>query len=263
MGLKTKIGMAMATSAAGAAMVVGGSFALFSDYGYTDSGAFTTGTLKVTTPTGMQAVGTVDVGNMAPGDSATQSFVVTNSGTLAEWLAFETAAERGTHTASIWDSFSNSVDQDAGNSIATFHGLPDQTGSQSGGLTGVFDSGDFTTDNHPATYGYTAYLNDGNPPSASNLLAQETNLSGNDFNYDHPFMLKPGQSATVTYSVSLPLAAHNDYQNADGKLRVEVDAVQVENNWYTKGDPYMARQDGMPGSTANPWPFSWQPDIHQ
>jgi spore coat-associated protein N len=265
MGLKTKIGMAMATSAAGAAMVVGGSFALFSSYADTTSNSFVAGKLAVTAGamTEKYDAGSAHINNLAPGDTAQQSFVISNPAgpsTLAEWVALEVSTATGSTPHSIWEDFASSVDNNAG-SNGNYHGLSDQAASHSGGggIYNTADGGDFTSDNHHATWGYTVYLNDNNNVPTSTVLTTVTNKSGNDWTYNHPFQLQPGKTATVVMAVTLPLAAHNDYQGLDGKLSAEVDAVQSRNNWYTATNH--DRQNGdAPGTGA--WPYSWQPDIN-
>jgi spore coat-associated protein N len=266
MGLKTKIVMAMATSAAGAAMVVGGSFALFSANASTNSDTFTAGTVKVTAPTdGWHKADSLAFSNMAPGDTVTESFQLQNTGSLAEWIALENTPNNvatgpangapGNPNGLFYAYTNSSVDSTSGTADNTAHGYGDQANAASGG-TVYTTPGDFQADNHPAQYSYVVKNTDGT------TLANSNPRSDNDWSdaYNHPFMVAPGQTVTVTYSVTLPLAAHNDYQNAAGNLSVEVDAVQVKNNWYDKGTGG-SRQDGMPGAGVSiAWPFSWQPE---
>jgi hypothetical protein len=84
MGLKTKLSMALMTSIAGAIMIVSGSFAFFSATASNTGNTFSAGTVKL----GVGGVLTkaFNVSNAAPGDAAaTDSFTVTNSGSLDEY----------------------------------------------------------------------------------------------------------------------------------------------------------------------------------
>lgn len=47
---------------------------------------------------------------------------------------------------------------------------------------------------------------------------------------DQNVVLKPGDSATVTFTVALPLAANNDYQGATGTVNFTISAEQTANN---------------------------------
>lgn len=267
MGLKMKIGMAMATSAAGAAMLVGGSFALFTNQAQAQSETFTAGTLKVGVSNNGQMTradaGTFKVNNLAPGDNVQDSFTVTNTGSLSEWVALESTPSNG-GTTGLFSSFTNSIDASA-NQNGGFHGLSDQGNAGAGqtvyGTNTTGPNQDFTSDVHPATYSYQVVV-----PGTSTVLASEAATSQNDWSqaYNHAFLLAPGASATVTYTVSLPIAAHNDYQGLSGSVGVEVDAVQARNNWmYTTGPNAKQDETGPAPTTAasgSIMPYSWQPD---
>jgi spore coat-associated protein N len=97
MGLKTKLAMAVATSAAGAAMIAGGSFALFSASTSNTSNTFTAGTVKIADNTANGGVwsGAQYIGNLAPGDSENGTLTVQNTGTLDEWVQVNPANETG------------------------------------------------------------------------------------------------------------------------------------------------------------------------
>jgi len=45
-------------------------------------------------------------------------------------------------------------------------------------------------------------------------------------------VLAPGASATVAYTVTLPLAAGNEYQGVSGSLQFDINAVQTANHDY-------------------------------
>ncbi|WP_047153173.1 CalY family protein [Aneurinibacillus tyrosinisolvens] len=77
MSIKSKIGMALATTALGAALIGGGTFAYFSDSVQTNA-AFTAGTLDLNAaPTTI-----IDVNNIKPGDWMNRSFDLKNDGSL-------------------------------------------------------------------------------------------------------------------------------------------------------------------------------------
>lgn len=291
MGLKTKIAMAMGTSAAGAAMLVGGSFAFFTASAQTNSNTFTAGTvsLNVDQSWSDKSSNGVNISNLAPGDTATVSFNVKNTGSLAEWVALETTPENvaggktyqadgtlqsaGYANAGLFTSFKSSIDAASGGSMGQYHDLSGQGAAGSGQLApGTITSGsnaDFTADEHPAQYWYSVTDSSGNTVSSegSGTSLDTGTLSGlsvNDWGqaYQHAFLLPAGATATVTYNVYLPAAAHNDYQHLQGALNVEVDAVQARNNWTVKGS--QTRGTGDPstapaGSTVVPW--SWQPEV--
>ncbi|MDQ0188943.1 hypothetical protein JI721_02315 [Alicyclobacillus cycloheptanicus] len=275
MGLKTKVAMAMGTSAAGAAMVIGGTFALFTASASTTSDAFTAGTLKLNT-SGQFFAGALNVNNLAPGDSIQGTFNITNTGSLTEWVGLEDtpvnvvnghsyAANDAQHLG-LFSSFNKSVDASAGTAGYADPGQNDPgSGNESIGWTfspwpghpTLDQSGDYTQDLHPATYSYMVTSN------GQTLVAATTPSSTTDVNQQgqpaNAFLLQPNQTATVTYTVTLPLAAHNDYQGLSGAVNVEVDAVQARNNWVTANST--ADQTGDPNaSAAGPW--SWQPDVN-
>ncbi len=98
MGLKTKLAMAVATSAAGAAMIAGGSFALFTSASANTSNTFTAGTVIVdATQAGTPVFASTDstFSNMAPGDNGNVTLTVKNTGTLGEWVKISTIDTSG------------------------------------------------------------------------------------------------------------------------------------------------------------------------
>lgn len=82
--LKKTMAMAMATTALGATLIAGGSFAIFTSSAQNTGNTFAAGTLKVEIdkPDGKLAVGYFTIVNWAPGDSQIQPVVVSNKGTL-------------------------------------------------------------------------------------------------------------------------------------------------------------------------------------
>lgn len=88
MGLKSKLFMAVATSAAGAAMIAGGTFAYFNSTATIQSNTFAAGTVTLNavldpTSSGYSTTTTgFNVTNMAPGQSFTETYNLSNKGTL-------------------------------------------------------------------------------------------------------------------------------------------------------------------------------------
>ncbi|WP_047153172.1 CalY family protein [Aneurinibacillus tyrosinisolvens] len=77
MGIKGKIGMVLATTALGAALIGGGTFAYFNDTAQTTS-KFSAGTLDLSAnPTTI-----IDVNNIKPGDWVDRNFQLKNDGSL-------------------------------------------------------------------------------------------------------------------------------------------------------------------------------------
>ncbi|WP_067623052.1 TasA family protein [Alicyclobacillus acidiphilus] len=84
MGLKTKLAMALATSAAGAAMIAGGTFAYFSSTATNTANTFAAGTLRLTANgvAGSSSTGAMDITNAEPGTSFDQTWTLENTGTI-------------------------------------------------------------------------------------------------------------------------------------------------------------------------------------
>lgn len=166
MGLKTKLAMGLVTSAAGAAMVAGGSFALFTSSATNSNNTFTAGTVVVDDVTGgTLSSQEVNAANLAPGDGKTLTMTVKNDGTLDEWVQIDSAKTAASELGGLF-----------------------------GGAT-------------PLT------------------LALDNKV----------VKLAPGQTTTFNVTYSLPLAADNTYQGANGTFNVVVDAVQARNNTNTAG----------------------------
>jgi spore coat-associated protein N len=99
MGLKTKLGMALATSAAGAAMIAGGTFAMFTSSATNSGNTFTAGTVVLNDVTSGTLVSQdVNFNNMAPGDNGTLTMTVKNNGTLSEWVKLDPTATAATES---------------------------------------------------------------------------------------------------------------------------------------------------------------------
>jgi spore coat-associated protein N len=100
MGLKTKLAMAVATSAAGAAMIAGGSFALFTSSATNSGNTFTAGTVVLSDITnGSVTSQAVNFSNLAPGDNGTVTMTVKNNGTLDEWVKIDGTATAASESA--------------------------------------------------------------------------------------------------------------------------------------------------------------------
>ncbi|WP_068606804.1 TasA family protein [Paenibacillus swuensis] len=81
MSLKKQLGLAMVTTALGATLVAGGSFALFTSSAQNTGNTFASGTVKVSLdkPEGTKYF---DISNIAPGDNGSTQLTVTNGGSL-------------------------------------------------------------------------------------------------------------------------------------------------------------------------------------
>lgn len=156
--MKTKIFMSMLVIALAAALVGGATMAIFTDAETSVGNTFTAGTVDITVGTTTLAVNS---GNMAPGDTRTGSFTVTNAGTLA--LRFDVSAV---------------------------------------GSGALFTAQGVAPGNTPATIG---------------PLPQDV-------------VLAPGASSVVTFAVTLPLTAGNEYQGDSGIVNLTIAAEQTANN---------------------------------
>lgn len=109
MGLKSKLFMAVATSAAGATMIAGGTFAMFTDTSANTGNTFTAGTVVVDATQGGTPVFASDnltFNNMAPGDSGNTTIKVMNTGTLGEWVKINSINTTG----NLFDATTTSTD---------------------------------------------------------------------------------------------------------------------------------------------------------
>ena len=190
MAIASKVALAMASSAVGAAMLAGGSFAWFSSTASSTNNQFTAGTVEV----GMNATGNIfstaaHFNNLAPGDSSTNAgtFTITTtnasnvSSSLGEWVGIQNI----------------------------------ETGALFSGST-------------PLAISYTVQVYSGTSTVGSPI--QGTVSSASSDTYQTPFLLTPGETAQVSYSYSFPTTAGNSYQGATGSDTVNVQAVQARNN---------------------------------
>ncbi|MBS3873857.1 MAG: SipW-dependent-type signal peptide-containing protein [Firmicutes bacterium] len=89
--MKTKMIVSMLILALAAALVGGATMAIFTDTENNNGNTFTAGTVNITV--GGTSMPAVAAGNMAPGDTITGSFTVTNAGTLQ--LRFDVSGALG------------------------------------------------------------------------------------------------------------------------------------------------------------------------
>lgn len=80
--LKKTMAMAMATTALGATLIAGGSFAIFTSSAQNSGNTFAAGTLKVELDKAEGVNYFTNLDNLAPGDSQIQPVVVSNKGSL-------------------------------------------------------------------------------------------------------------------------------------------------------------------------------------
>lgn len=83
MSIKKKIGGALLGTALGAALIGGGTFAIFTDTASNAQNTFTSGTIDINLGDGAWAgAAHVDIANLAPGDSGSKTVTVKNDGSL-------------------------------------------------------------------------------------------------------------------------------------------------------------------------------------
>lgn len=96
MKLMKKLGMAMATTALGAMLIGGGTYALFTDTAENEGNTFTAGTLVIEDVTGGAAFSfTQYFNNLAPGDSESATITIKNDGSLAAWVKLDGYTDNG------------------------------------------------------------------------------------------------------------------------------------------------------------------------
>ncbi|GLV13115.1 hypothetical protein Heshes_07990 [Alicyclobacillus hesperidum] len=199
MGLKTKLAMAMATSAAGAAMIAGGSFAMFTAQASNTGNTFTAGNLNLNLSKWQTAQSTsLSFTQMAPGDQGQDSFTVSNTGNLDEYVGLSTVEQANGSAPNIFVN---------------------QTASDNAG----------STDNNPLTLTVSVYS--GTTTSGSALAQYTVPVGGDTGNTPAiSWKLPANQTDTVVVSYNFPKAAGNDYQGASGVATFNLQAVQVKNN---------------------------------
>lgn len=104
MSIKKKLGGAILTTALGATLIGGGTFALFHSSAENAGNTFTAGTLKISDITGGAVFkDSVNIGNLAPGDKDTKTLTIQNDGNLDAWVKI--------------DSFTTNADNNPNNNI--------------------------------------------------------------------------------------------------------------------------------------------------
>lgn len=167
--------------------------AVFSDTQAVDANTFSTGTIDLaTSPTSAL----VTYANMAPGDSDTDSIVVSNNGTLGLRYAISGIATN-----------------------ADAKGLKDQ-------LTLVIKTIDVTTPLSPCDNFDGTQLYSGDSDSTAGLLVGDSTAGAQTGDRT----LAASGSETLCFRVELPSASGNDYQNASTTATFTFDAEQSVNN---------------------------------
>ena len=172
-----------------ASLAVLGSFAVFTDSETVDSNTFSTGTVDISTnPT----TALVTYNNMAPGDSTTQSLVVTNDGSLELRYAISSSAT-DPDSKGLKDQLVLTIKEE-GTDCATFDGTQLYTGdldSTDGKLVG---------------------------DSATGFQAGDRTLAASPTN------------ETLCFRVELPSSTGDAYQDATTTATFTFDAEQTVNN---------------------------------
>jgi spore coat-associated protein N len=96
MGIKKRLAGAALAAGIGVAAISGGTFALFTDSATNAGNTIAAGTVSLSDETGSGNVfATLNVSNLAPGDSDTGTITVKNDGTLEEWVKIESVTGSG------------------------------------------------------------------------------------------------------------------------------------------------------------------------
>lgn len=148
MGIKTKLGLALATTAVGASLVGAGTFALFTSEATNKGNTFTAGTLTIEDVTeGKLASQALNFDNLAPGDEGDLTLTVKNSGSLDAWVKLDDAKSTGTGdlfsgATPLKLTLDSDVEKVAAGGTATFtihYKLPLEADNTYQGKTGTFD----------------------------------------------------------------------------------------------------------------------------
>lgn len=210
MGFNKKIALTVASSAVGALMLAGGSFAMFTAATPTAMSTFAAGTVDIT-PNVPCNLGSSDFSNLEPGDAGSGTIDLKNSGSLDEWVNLNTELS---HSGSNPDIFSGYTGDDYPLSVNYTVQIENSSGTP---YTTAQYSGDSQTNNSPVNF------------FASGSSDQVTLGDEGSVQSDTLF-LPAGDTAVISYTWSFPLAAGNDYQNASGTVTMGATAVQASNN---------------------------------
>jgi spore coat-associated protein N len=129
MGLKTKLAMAVATSAAGAAMIAGGTFAEFSSQASTTANTFSSGTLQLALNPNGSGWGAHDTNvgatwvspsNWAPGESMEATLQLSDTGTIgAKHVFFTFAGLNDSNPSLLSQIYITSIKEKIGTTVIT------------------------------------------------------------------------------------------------------------------------------------------------
>jgi spore coat-associated protein N len=140
--IKKKIGGALMGTALGAALIGGGTFALFTSSATNEGNAAETGTLTIADITGGNGSAAFNVTNMAPGDSGTGTVTIQNTGSLDAWVAIDSATETGDLAPALnvtTDSTPVIIKSGQTASFTVDYELPIGTGNEFQGKTATLD----------------------------------------------------------------------------------------------------------------------------
>jgi spore coat-associated protein N len=91
-GFKRKMIMALATTAMGASLIAGGSYALFTDEDVNAGNTFSTGKLSINA--NKEGTGHINITKIAPGDTGKYTFIVQNDGDYDVWVKADSVVDK-------------------------------------------------------------------------------------------------------------------------------------------------------------------------
>ncbi|KYP81359.1 TasA family protein [Ferroacidibacillus organovorans] len=203
MAIASKVALAMASSAVGAAMLAGGSFALFTSSATNTDNTFAAGTVNVDASNGNQPAFTstsYNFQNMAPGDSGIVNLTVHNTGSLSEWVVIPSTG------------------------IVTTGGIFDATTTDMNGITNTAanDQPLVLTPNANMTAGDTGYLL---APGSSTTIA---------INYSLPLAANnfyQGQTGSATITVEAIQARNNSIDSSKNPVSYPYTGAVGPQSW--------------------------------
>jgi len=137
------------------------------------------------------------IGNMAPGDTWSQTVTVTNTGSLPEY-----------YQVSVAPSGNLFAEQ-----FTSANGIPSAGGAANVSVAVATASGNTTI-----------------------LGPVDGGLAGNSPSQDGNWVLiNPGETETLSVTVALPITANNAYQGQSGTFSIDFNAVQSDNNNSVSG----------------------------
>jgi len=226
MKFKGKLVMALITLATGAALVKGGSLAIFTAAGATPVSNLQAGNLKVISLQGDtcgQNSGS-DVSNLTPGNSKTSAITIENDGSLDAWVGLE-----NTLSGQLFSS-------PTGNPVQVAYTITVYQGTVSSNSQSEPDSnGDYHSHCHTGSKFRGAGGEDKGDSDPILATLSRSRFTTSDTTPMTPFKLPVGDYAIVTYTYNLASGADHKYVNTSSHVSVKVDAVQVRNNDQTSG----------------------------